>query len=232
MGTRSTTGVRIDGADKLSYNQFDGYPEGVGQGLIKELKSDIEKLGLDGAIGTWKQLARTMQLVHGATPPTAQQIEKLKPFTDLGVSRGSTDDWYCLLREAQGSLLKSFEAGYMLDAGDFINDSLMCEWGYILNLDDEVLEIYEGYQKAPHTSGRYGIAAGDTPSYISPGYRIQQTDGTFKQEQPTSYYACALIGTIPIAEIPSIGELVDHLLKIGALKPAKDDSAAANAAAE
>lgn len=35
------------------------------------------------------------------------------------------------------------------DNNDFILDSLSCEWGYILNLDNNTLEVWKGFQKYP-----------------------------------------------------------------------------------
>ena len=34
---------------------------------------------------------------------------------------------------------------------NFAADSLFCEWAYVLDLDREVLEVYEGFQKKPTT---------------------------------------------------------------------------------
>lgn len=47
------------------------------------------------------------------------------------------------------------ESFSMWDCGNFLKDSLFCEWTYIANLDDEVLEIYEGYVKESGALGRY-----------------------------------------------------------------------------
>jgi hypothetical protein len=35
----------------------------------------------------------------------------------------------------------------MIDSKGFLSDSLFCEWAYIINLDKEVLEVYEGFQE-------------------------------------------------------------------------------------
>ena len=61
-----------------------------------------------------------------------------------------TDDWYCLLRHAQGDL-NVYKNGlrYMIDNHDFIKDSLFCEYAYIINLDTKRLEFYVGFQKTP-----------------------------------------------------------------------------------
>jgi hypothetical protein len=45
MGTRSSVIIFQDGKAKGYYNQYDGYPEGLGTDVIKELKKDdmVEK---------------------------------------------------------------------------------------------------------------------------------------------------------------------------------------------
>lgn len=205
MGTRSATGVFIDGQSKLSYNQFDGYWSGVGQEIIDELKADIAALGVEGAVGTWKQKARTMILVNEDSKPTPDQIEKCRSLglIDLSVSEQSEDDWYCLLRETHGSILKRLNAGFMLDGSDFIKDSLFCEFAYVLNLDEECLELYKGFQTKRHDKGRYVTEA---PGYIA--------------HDKTGYWACALVASIPISAIPGIEKLEERMMLDGIL----DDS--------
>lgn len=43
----------------------------------------------------------------------------------------------------------------MADSATFLKDSLFCEWAYIINLDTEELEVYEGFNKRPDAPGRY-----------------------------------------------------------------------------
>jgi hypothetical protein len=149
MGTRGVTGFRLDGADKIAYQQFDSYPSGVGRRVVEELHELLkDRTETETAI-------RRLVLVNEKTPPTVEQVEQLAAFTDLRVSKQSTDDWYCLLREAQGSPKLILMAGHILDSSYFMADSLFNEWGYIANFDDGVLEVYRGFQKSPHDKGRY-----------------------------------------------------------------------------
>ncbi len=41
------------------------------------------------------------------------------------------------------------------DASEFIGDSVMCRYAYIMNNDDQTLEYYEGTNADPNASGRY-----------------------------------------------------------------------------
>src|SRR5690606_27282651 len=38
---------------------------------------------------------------------------------------------------------------------EFASDSLFCEFAYVVDLDNDVLEVYQGFQKKPHNRGRF-----------------------------------------------------------------------------
>ena len=42
-----------------------------------------------------------------------------------------------------------------LDQHNFLNDSLFCEFAYLINLDTNKFEVYEGFNKNPNAAGRY-----------------------------------------------------------------------------
>lgn len=63
-------------------------------------------------------------------------------------------------------------------AGNFMADSLFCEWAYVLNLDEGVLEVYRGWQKSKG-EGRY---VGEEPD----------KDG---------YWGVSQIAAIPVGEV-------------------------------
>ena len=67
-------------------------------------------------------------------------------------------DWYSALRDFQGNL-NIYKSGlkYMTNSNDFIKNSLFCEYGYIINLDNKSLEFWIGFQKKPQKNNRYGI---------------------------------------------------------------------------
>lgn len=187
MGTRGVVGFRIAGQDKLAYNHFDSYPEGLGQDVVKFLKNALvsEPAGLE----LLALSVASLEVVDPKVPPTAEQIAQLAPWTDLTVSEKSTKDWYCLLRGAQGDLAAMLAAGYLLKGAEqFILDSLYCEWGYIINLDDGVLEVYKGFQREEHDQGRYAKDRTllDDPEHYKYG----------------AYYPCALIATFAFDALP------------------------------
>lgn len=140
MGTRGAYGFRIDGQDKVTYNHFDSYPEWLGVRVVEFVRCTPRE--------EMERIARDLVLVREADVPTPEQVEECRAWTDLTVSSRSTTEWYCLLRKAQGNL-QAYREGlrYMTDNRDFLGDSLFCEWAYIINLDEGVLEVYRGFQK-------------------------------------------------------------------------------------
>ncbi|MEW5931961.1 MAG: hypothetical protein AB1816_00040 [Bacillota bacterium] len=150
MATRGAYGFRVDGVDKVTYNHHDSYPEWLGERVVAWVRvtprEEIEKI------------ARGIVLVSPDSVPTAAQVEECREWVDLSVSEQTFYDWYCLLRRAQGDL-SAYQRGlrYMTDDHEFLADSLFCEWAYIINLDEGVLEVYRGFQKRwdPNPRNRY-----------------------------------------------------------------------------
>lgn len=170
MGTRSSIGVHVNGKDKLTYNQYDGYPTGVGKDVFKQVCDLIQSEGWDKV----KKMAVKLRQVQTSRKFTAKQKEKYGKYWEQ-VSTG--EDMYSLLRGLQGELGLMLKEGIMTKHNAFILDSLFCEWAYILNVDNKTFEIYQGFQKEPPTAGRYKDAPADN-----------------------GYYACNLIYTIQLSD--------------------------------
>lgn len=103
-----------------------------------------------------KKSVKKIKLVKGDSVPTKEDISKCNSYTNLDVSNKSEKDWYCLLRDVQGDIEVTVDkVSIMIDNKDFLKDSLFCEWAYIINLDTEKLEIYEGFNKNKKAAGRY-----------------------------------------------------------------------------
>lgn len=158
MGTRGFLGVVVDDEEKITYNHRDSYPEGLGLSMLLNARALV-------GLGTAVELARKLRVVDERSTPTLEAIEALAPWTDLSVGEQSTSDWYCLTRGTQGRLTAILISGYILDAAGFPLDSLWCEWGYLIDLDQQRFEVYQGFQEAPHNEGRWGGRTGITREY-------------------------------------------------------------------
>lgn len=174
MGTRGAIGFRIDGQDKIAYNHFDSYPSELGDDAVSFIRGWLA----DGR-DKMRAAVRALTVIDTDAKPTAEQKERLAPIADLGVSEKSLDDWYCLLRNLQGDLGGYLKHGLIPDGHDFMRDSLFCEWAYVVNMDDFSFEVYRGFQKSPHTDGRY--------SALEPG---------------AGYYPVALLKAFALDDIP------------------------------
>lgn len=179
MSTRGLYGIRKNGVDKCTYNHSDSYPSWLGRKVLEFCANNtIENL---------EKFFNKIELVEENSKPTEEQIKKCveSGYYNEVVSTKSVDDWYCLLRNLQGNfdeyqdLIDNDEAKtiFMTDCISFIKDSLFCEYAYIINLDDEVLEFYEGFQKEAQKGNRYG------------------------ETEEDGYYPCKLVFTISLDEI-------------------------------
>ncbi|WP_275372508.1 hypothetical protein [Clostridium tertium] len=135
MGTRGAYGFRKNGELKVTYNHYDSYYEHLGQHIIEFINNvnSIEKLN---------EIYDSIELVDESSEPTAQQVEECKKYANLSVSEGTYKDWYCLLRNAQGDLEVYLDGlKYMTNANFFIEDTVFCEYYYIIDLDRNVLVV-------------------------------------------------------------------------------------------
>lgn len=149
MGTRGCYGYRIKGKDKVTYNHMDSYPSELGYSVLSYVhNTSTEKM---------LEVAKKIKLVKSNSKPTKKQIKECEKFANLGVGTGKIDEWYCLLRNAQGELGVFEDIPYMIDSHNFLADSLFYEWAYIVNLDTKKVEIYKGFNKNPKASGRYAM---------------------------------------------------------------------------
>ena len=143
MGTRGVWGLRKNDHTIAVYHHFDSYPEGLGYSFTEFLKRNSnEKLS---------ELYDNIVEIDANVKPTEEQKKYCEQmgWCNLGVSYRSTDDWYCLLREAQEpenwqSAVDSGKTVYVDNNYDFLEDTLFCEYGYIYDIDTEQLLVYGG----------------------------------------------------------------------------------------
>ena len=141
MSTRGYMGIQKKGELKGQYNHFDSYIEGLGKDIIKTLNS-IPKEDL---INKLNEVYDNIILINEDDKPTQEMIDYAieNGLYDSNVSSRSTDDLYCLFHGTQGRLDMYLNGlKYMLNGNNFLKDELFCEYGYVINLDENTLDIY------------------------------------------------------------------------------------------
>lgn len=158
MTTRGAYGFRINGADKVTYLPTDSEPTSFGLKIVDFVGS---------APKAWfVQFAASLTLVDFDAHPTREQAQDYRKYVEPSAtaqSDGST--WQALLHPVRGDL-KALVRGlrYMVDEHKVLLDSIVCEWAYIVDVDEDTLEIYRGFQK--HLgSGRYNHKMHEHPDF-------------------------------------------------------------------
>lgn len=145
MSTRGYYGIKKNGELKGTYNHYDSYASGLGVDLIRT----INKIDKKDRLKVLSETFDYIEIINEKSIPTKEQKEICQKanVVNLNVGERSLDDWYCLLRETQGdlSVYINKKVPYMICGNYFINDTLFCEWAYIINLDTNKLEVIYGW---------------------------------------------------------------------------------------
>jgi hypothetical protein len=150
-----------NGEIKAMYNHWDSYPTGLGEVMVKWM------LAQDGDFSDAIEKFDRLTAVDENAEPTEDQKLALVRYLNLSVGSRTDSDWYNLLRDTQGNPVGALEAGFFADYFKFGEDSLFCEYGYVVDLDRKVLEVYKGFQTAPHEEGRWAGGASRTVDFGS-----------------------------------------------------------------
>lgn len=187
MGTRHLTAVVLDGQYRIAqYGQWDGYPSGQGATILKFLEGWDRPLfeeKLRAAQASKPEDEEALWASLGVEPGARfVPMDKAKEFAKLAPQ---------LDRDMGARVLQYVQDqphGVRLrNEIDFAQDSLFCEWAYVLDLDQNRLEVFKGFNQTPLAEGERF-------------YRPEQ-----KREK---YYAVRLVEAYPLDALPSLGELV------------------------
>ena len=159
MSTRGAYGFHKDGVDKITYNHYDSYPEGLGAEIVKFCRTTSKE--------EMNEVFDHIILVDRSSTPSKEQIRACVDYYDDTVSTGKIREWYALLRQAQGGL-DAYKDGlrYMIDSKAFMQDSLFCEWAYVINLTSGKLEVYRGFCTTPQDN-RYFLPYSEDEDYYN-----------------------------------------------------------------
>lgn len=195
MSTRGAVGWHKDGVDKIAYNHCDSYPTYLGVEMLEYARKRVVTLHTH---------FDRVEMIDTEKPPTAEQIARCVKHgvVDLKVSTQSDTDWYCLLRNTQGDLEATASLGYMIDYSQFLNDSLFCEWAYLINLDSKKFEVYKGFQEK-QPLGRYGAISEESRKHQLASYR-----------SGLIYYGVGLIAEYSLLALPSDEAFIKEMDKL------------------
>jgi hypothetical protein len=174
LGTSGAYGFHRKGRDKITFNKFDSYPSYLGENIVDFI--------MNNSIEEIHEVFDRIILVDGKTKPTEEQISECEAYFEdfLGMSPNMTkDNWYALLFKVHCNLnLYKNDLKYMIKDDDIIKESIYCQWGYVINLDNNELEIYIGGQREPQ-------------------------DNRYKCDNPDKhgFYNCKLFKSIPFNKI-------------------------------
>jgi hypothetical protein len=115
MGTRGLIGFRKKGrALRGVYNHWDSYPSNLGQAIVEFIRS----LSPDQI----KQMVKRLDALTWVNSHSARGCEGPE----------------CLMAILSGRVT------ILVDSADFLMDGLMCEWAYIMDFEEQTLEIWVG----------------------------------------------------------------------------------------
>lgn len=157
MGTRHLVAVVHKKKIKVAqYGQWDGYLSGQGNTIVKFIQSKLDLKKFRKAVEECRFMDET---------------ESKKKYVECGFSE---EGWGNMeagdnLREKYPELSRDTGAEILFliqnknkrelqNAIDFAADSLFCEYAYVLDLDNKVLEIYKGFNKGK-SKGRFSKMA-------------------------------------------------------------------------
>lgn len=167
MGTRNLTMVIQNGKTKVSqYGQWDGYPTGAGSVILKFFqRNDFDLSTLKSKISDLSEY-------------TEEELDKIDKMSNWEEKHPH------LSRNVGSDILNLIYDGFVekIHLNDkFIYDSLFCEWAYLVDLDNNFLEIYKGFNKDRLD-------------------RFERFYDDFPNEG--GYYACKLYAIFPLNDLP------------------------------
>lgn len=215
MGTRNLTCVVKNGQYLVAqYGQFDGYPTGVGEDIVKFLTGSYDPARfaaqLDKLVVLTDDEVTARWRIFGADEKGLVTLTDAQHFAQVYPS---------LHRNMAGDILQ-----YVQDTAKpevhlrlaFAADSLFCEYAYVVNLDNNTLEVFTGFNEEPLTT---------TDRF----FFLQEADATADND----YFPVRLYATIPFVELqPGVTMRALEERMNAEAESADDEEVADDAAAE
>lgn len=156
MGTRNLIAVYLDGEYKVAqYSQWDGYPEGNGIECLHFLRNLYNEHGEPDIREMFRNLSwyskEELDKIYGLlgvdesgwlTIEQSKRLKKYCPELNRDTGAGILD----LIVQHSGNMKLCNSLG-------FAKDGLFCEWAWVIDLDKNMFQAYEGYNKHPLKEG-------------------------------------------------------------------------------
>lgn len=194
MSTRGIVCVQKDNQYKFAMaNHYDSYPEGLGVDVLKLVKE--HRIGIEQNLHLVEMVSRNEILSKCyILAGSKTNYENMKMFDRsetmekvLGIMDLQFDSPVDLLEDiANGEKIK------IEDGLRFAAESLMCEYGYVINLDDKKLEVYIGFNTIP----------------LSPNERFAELE-----VRHNKYYQIKKICEFDITNLPTEDEFLNSISK-------------------
>ncbi len=155
MGTRNVTIVVSGGKNVVAqYGQWDGYPEGQGKTVLRFARARLRKPA--GRAAFVDRLARC-SFVSDDEVKARYAAEGIGEFMNMTQAANFKQKYPTFDRDMAAEVLEhvwsASEPISLRDESDFVRDSLMCEWAYVLDLDKATFEVYRGFNTEPVPKG-------------------------------------------------------------------------------
>lgn len=187
MGTRHLTCVVKDGEFKVAqYGQWDGYPEGQGSTIL-EFLATMDREKFEAALDNCRFIT------NEEIGKKWEEVGVAGKFADLDQSKAFEEKYPQLHRDIGADVLALIQESSGLELGDdheFAADSLFCEFAYVLDMDNNVLEMYTGFNEKP-VEGRF-------KDIVNP-------DDTSHRRY--KYYPVNLVASYPFDNLPTVEEM-------------------------
>ena len=133
MGTHAVYGFKKDNKYKITYSNFDGGYNDIGTLIINFVNTT--------SITEMNTIFEKIVLVDVLDIPTEKQIQECKKYANLEIATRTLKDFVCLLAKTIGHLeyYRDENLRYMINEESELDKH---EFQYIINLDNEKLEIY------------------------------------------------------------------------------------------
>jgi len=153
MGTRGIFGFKCGDEYKLKWNQYDSYPDYLGD----KMTDFVKRMNSVNGWNSLKKNCEKIELVSDEVHPPKEILQKYSQYRKPGeeyfgekISTRQTPDrnWQILFNAlSRGNLLEEVYAGKVKHLVDEPWDQYWdWEYAYVLNLDTNELEFYTGYE--------------------------------------------------------------------------------------